>query len=216
MTSETFLFQLQSELYGFYNDRLRWVIIFIESRYGKFPVPILNEIRAVQDHIARCYDNNMANDEQYIDEQMRAAKGHFMRCLLDGYKYIWYHYTPEVRQKYFWAKLLGDLQSIDNGDFVKQISKLRVDAKAMNFKAREMESKDKDVSLDLYEQSIGKLIQLDELYESHISEIAWSVRKGLTMKVLAGLGWLIALGFAIHRNWGSILSLLGYLNLTII
>jgi hypothetical protein len=209
MKSETLLFQQQYELYRFYNDRLRWVIIFIESRYGKFPVPILNEIRAVQDHIARCYDSNKVNDEQYIAEQMHAAKGHFLRCLLDGYKYIWYHYTPEVRQKFFWAKILGDLQSIDNGNFVKQISELRSDAKSLNFKAREIESKDKDKSLDLYEQSIGKVIQLDELYESHVSEIGWSVRKGLTMKTLAALGWIIALGFAIHRNWSSILSVLG-------
>ena len=167
-------------------------------------MPILNEIRAVQDHIARCYEEDKMNDVDYINEQMRAAKGHYMRCLLDGYKYIWYQYTPEINKKYFWAKIFGDLHSIDNGEFVKQIVCLRNEAKKLNFEARKIESKDKDKSLDLYEQSIGKLVQLDDLYENHTAEIGWSVRKGLLMKVIAALGWIIALAFAIHRNWDTI------------
>ena len=83
---------------------------------------------------------------------------------------------------------------------------LRKEAKDLNFKAREMESKDKEISLDLYEKSIGKLVALDDLYENHAGEIGWSVRKGLAMKVLASLGWLIAMGFAIHRNWEYVLK----------
>ena len=47
MDKEALLYKRQESLYSFYNDRLRWVIIFIESRYRQFPVPILNEIRAV-------------------------------------------------------------------------------------------------------------------------------------------------------------------------
>lgn len=206
MNPETLLFQKQSELFHFYNDRLRWVIIFIESRYKKFPVPILNEIRAVQDHIARCYEEDRVSDEGYINEQMRAAKGHYLRCLLDGYKYIWYQFTPEIERKFFWAKILGDLHSIDNGEFVKQVVSLRSEAKKLNFEARTIESKDKDMSLDLYEKSIGKLVQLDDLYENHVAEIGWSVRKGLTMKVIYGLGWMIALAFTIHRNWETIIG----------
>ena len=207
MDKELLLYQKQEKLYSFYNDRLRWVIIFIESRYKKFPVPILNEIRAVQDHIARCYDKDILGDEAFVEEQMRAAQGHYIRCLLDGYKYIWYQFGPEVQKKYFWAKILGDLDSIDNGGFVKQMYNLKNEAKKLNFKARETESKDKNVSLDLYEKSIGKLVELDELYECHAGEIGWSVRKGLTMKVVAGLGWLIALAFAIHRNWDVIMNI---------
>lgn len=211
MDKEALLYKRQESLYSFYNDRLRWVIIFIESRYRQFPVPILNEIRAVQDHVARCYDKDIQGDETFINEQIRAAQGHYIRCLLDGYKYIWYQYGPEVKKKFFWAKLLGDLHSIDNGEFAKRMNSLRIEAKKLNFKAREMESKDKDVSLDLYEKSIGKLIELDDLYESHAGEIGWSVRKGLTMKVIAGLGWLIALAFTIHKNWGTIIEILKYI-----
>ena len=119
INKESLLYEKQKEVYSFYNDRLRWVIIFIESRYKKFPVPILNEIRAVQDHVARCFEDENSNNEEFIVEQFRAVKGHYLRCLLDGYKYIWYQYSPEIKKKYFWAKILGDLHSIDNGEFVK-------------------------------------------------------------------------------------------------
>lgn len=87
---ELFLYNKQRELYTFYNERIRWVIVFIESRYKKFPVPLLNEIRAAQDHITRCFEPDKANDCEYITSQINMAKGHYMRCLLDGYKYIWY------------------------------------------------------------------------------------------------------------------------------
>lgn len=207
INKESLLYEKQKEVYSFYNDRLRWVIIFIESRYKKFPVPILNEIRAVQDHVARCFEDENSDNEEFIAEQFRAVKGHYLRCLLDGYKYIWYQYSPEVKKKYFWAKILGDLHSIDNGDFVNNMSRLRKEAKHLNFEARRIESKDKNASLDLYEKSIGKVVELEDLYDSHAGEIGWSVRKGLAMKVIAGLGWFIALGFAIHRNWDLVRNL---------
>ena len=208
MNKPSNLLEKQKEIYSFYNDRLRWVIIFIESRYKKFPVPILNEIRAVQDHMARCFEDENADNEEYINEQLRAAKGHYLRCLLDGYKYIWYQYCPEIKKKYFWAKIFGDLHSIDNGEFVKQMDQLRCDAKRFNFEARRIESKNKDMSLDLYEKSIGKLVELEELFDNHAGEIGWSVKKGMTMKVIAGLGWMIALVFTIHRNWDEIIVIL--------
>lgn len=206
INKESLLLEKQKEVYSFYNDRLRWVIIFIESRFKKFPVPILNEIRAVQDHVARCFEDENLGNEEFINDQFRAVKGHFLRCLLDGYKYIWYQYSLEVKKKYFWAKILGDLYSIDNGKFVNTMSQLRKEAKALNFEARKIESKDKDKSLDLFEKSIGKLIELEDLYDNHAGEIGWSVRKGLAMKVIAGLGWIIALAFAVHRNWETIIS----------
>ena len=55
---ESFLYNKQRDLYTFYNDRVRWVIVFIELRYKKFPVPLLNEIRAAQDHVTRCFEGD--------------------------------------------------------------------------------------------------------------------------------------------------------------
>ena len=198
---ESFLYNKQRNLYTFYNDRVRWVIVFIELRYKKFPVPLLNEIRAAQDHVTRCYEPDKSDNREYVESQIEMAQGHYMRCLLDGYKYIWYHFGADIKRKYFLARILGKLSDINNGDFVVEMQNLFRRAKKDNEQARLMETKDKKMAIDLFEKSIGALVKLDELYDDNESAIRWSVRKGMAMKAIYYLGWIIALGFTIARYW---------------
>ena len=200
---ESFLYNKQKNLYTFYNDRVRWVIVFIELRYKKFPVPLLNEIRAAQDHVTRCYDHDKSENREYVESQIEMAQGHYMRCLLDGYKYIWYHFGADIKRKYFLARILGKLSDINNGDFVVEMQNLFRRAKKDNEQARLMETKDKKMAIDLFEKSIGALVKLDELYDDNESAIRWSVRKGMAMKAIYYLGWIIALGFKIARYWDT-------------
>ena len=203
---ETLLYNKQKELYTFYNDRVRWVIVFIELRYKKFPVPLLNEIRAAQDHITRCFETGKAKDCDYVKSQIEMAQGHYMRCLLDGYKYIWYHFGAEIKRKYFFARLFGKLSDINNGEFAATMQQLFRQSKKDNMDARLCETKDKAKSIDLYEKSIGALIKLDDLYEDNESAIRWSVRKGMTQKVIYYLGWIIALALTVVRYWNTIID----------
>ena len=200
---ESFLYNKQRNLYTFYNDRVRWVIVFIELRYKKFPVPLLNEIRAAQDHVTRCYEPDKSDNREYVESQIEMAQGHYMRCLLDGYKYIWYHFGADIKRKYFLARILGKLSDINNGDFVVEMQNLFLRAKKDNEQARLMETKDKKMAIDLFEKSIGALVKLDELYDDNESDIRWSVRKGMAMKAIYYLGWIIALGFTIARYWDT-------------
>ena len=200
---ESFLYNKQRNLYTFYNDRVRWVIVFIELRYKKFPVPLLNEIRAAQDHVTRCYEPDKSDNREYVESQIEMAQGHYMRCLLDGYKYIWYHFGADIKRKYFLARILGKLSDINNGDFVVEMQNLFRRAKKDNEQARLMETKDKKMAIDLFEKSIGALVKLDELYDDNESAISWSVRKGMAMKAIYYLGWIIALGFTIARYWDT-------------
>ena len=204
---ESFLYDKQKNLYAFYNDRVRWVIVFIELRYKRFPVPLLNEIRAAQDHVTRCFESDKADNREYIESQIKMAEGHYLRCLLDGYKYIWYHFGADIKRKYVLARLFGKLSDINNGEFVIKMQDLFRSCKIDNEQARLWETKDKAKSIDLYEKSIGALIKLEELYEHNESTIRWSVRKGLTMKAIYYLGWIIALGFTVARYRNSLLSL---------
>lgn len=201
---ESFLYNKQRDLYTFYNDRVRWVIVFIELRYKKFPVPLLNEIRAAQDHVTRCFEGDKAGNRGYVESQIEMAQGHYMRCLLDGYKYIWYHFGADIKRKYFLARIFGKLSDINNGDFVVEMQNLFRRAKKDNEQARLMETKDKEMAIDLFEKSIGALVKLDELYENNESAIRWSVRKGMAMKAIYYLGWIIALGFTIARYWDTL------------
>lgn len=84
------LYKKQQEIYTVYDKDIRKAIVFIESEYHKFPVPFLNEIRAAQDHLARCYSYPLDKEdwESYVTRQMDKAKGHYDRCLLDGYIYL--------------------------------------------------------------------------------------------------------------------------------
>lgn len=203
---ESFLYNKQKNLYTFYNDRVRWVIVFIELRYKKFPVPLLNEIRAAQDHVTRCYEHDKSENREYVESQIEMAQGHYMRCLLDGYKYIWYHFGADIKRKYMLARLFGKLSDINNGEFVAEMQNYFRQSKKDNEQARLLETKDKEKSIDLYERSIGGLIKLDELYEDNESAIRWSVRKGMAMKAIYYLGWIIALGFTIARYWDTFIQ----------
>lgn len=203
---ETFLYTCQRDLYAFYNDRIRWVIVFIELQYKKFPVPLLNEIRAAQDHVARCFEQDNASNGDYVGKQLSMARGHYMRCLLDGYKYIWYHFGADIKKKYFLARLLGKLSDINNGEFSKEMQMLFRQAKKDNERARLLETKDKEASIDLYEKSIGALVKLDDLYEDNITAIQWSIRKGMAMKAVYYSGWIIFLAFTIVRYWNVVIE----------
>ncbi len=204
--TEQSLHDQQENVYKLYNERLRWVISFIESKFKRFPVPLLNEIRAAQDHISRCYDKSIPgyNEPKYIKRQMNAAKNHYLRCLLDGYKYIWFHFGAQITRKYFWAKLLGNLSDINNGDFIETLTGLNKAAKKFNWEARMSESTNKSKAIDFYEKAIHCLIDIDDLYEDNIKAISWSIRKGMVLKALAALGWIISLLLTIIQYWDSI------------
>lgn len=188
--------------YDYYNQRVRWIVIFIETQLRKFPVPVLNELRASQDHIARCYGGNISDTE--IENQLCAAKSHLTRCLLDCYKFTWYEYGFLVSKKYFFAKLLGNLSDINNGEFARQLSEKRKATIKNHVDARMCESTDKDKALDLYEQSIRILSEIDDMYEDNVVAISWSIRKGAMVKFILSLGWIISACFVVGRHWDAI------------
>lgn len=195
-----------ASFYEYYNQRVRWIVVFIETQIRKFPVPVLNELRAAQDHIARCYDDNITDNE--INEQLRSAKSHLTRCLLDCYKFTWYEYGYIVTKKYFFAKLLGNLSDINNGEFARQLAEKRKATFKCHIDARMSESTDKAKALDKYEQSIRILAEIDDMYEENVTAISWSIRKGVAIKLFLALGWIISAGFVIARHWNSIIQFL--------
>lgn len=200
------LYNKQKEIYSIYNNDIRDAIIFIESSYHRFPVPFLNEIRAAQDHIARCITYPIDKDdwERYVDNQFSKAKGHYDRCLLDCYKYIWYRYGRHLYWSHLVAKCFGKLRDIDNGEFYKKYKKLYRDAKDFNKQARDFERSDKEKSKDLYQDAIGNLKQMDNLFEDNYDKIGWSVAKGFAWRLIWATGWIISGIYFCARHWDPI------------
>lgn len=207
------LYKGQQEIYELYNNDIRDAIIFIESEYHKFPVPFLNEIRAAQDHLARClsYPLEAADWEVYVSGQLKKAKGHYDRCLLDCYKYIWYRYGSHLSRTHLIPKIFGKLQDIDNGEFFKEYKRLHKLAKDSNKEARKTETKDKEEAKNLFRDAIGYLKQMDNLFEDNYDKISWSVRKGVLLKALYALGWIISFILMFIRNANPIKSVANYI-----
>lgn len=104
------------------------------------------------------------------------------------------------------ARLFGKLSDINNGKFEEEFHSLFRQARKENEQARFLESKEKEKSIEFYEKSIGALVALDDLYENNEPAIRWSVAKGMTMKAIYYLGWVIALAYTVARYWDRIMN----------
>ena len=64
------------ELYVEYNTVIKPLIAEVEARMEQFPLPIFNEIRALHDHISRCYSDNITDAQ--IEKELEKGKGNGM------------------------------------------------------------------------------------------------------------------------------------------
>lgn len=154
------------EIYSQYHNSIKIFIGQLEVLQNKFPVEILNEIRAVFSHIAKAY---VCENEKVAWENVNKAKGHIRRAQLDAYKYMCYafsKYYTEFRELYKNV----DLSYVNNGDFINELSNTYASAIIKAENARMVEAKANDVieSYEKYEDayyeyaSVYKLI-LDNL-----------------------------------------------------
>lgn len=65
------------DCYVQYCEVIKPIVARIEAQSEKIPLPLFNEIRAFNDHIARCYYNNPS--DEYILEQVTKASRHIVR-----------------------------------------------------------------------------------------------------------------------------------------
>ena len=71
-------------LYKEYNMVIKPLIAELEARTEQFPLPLFNEIRALHDHIARCYSERISSNQ--VDSEIHKAERHVTRIMLDCYK----------------------------------------------------------------------------------------------------------------------------------
>lgn len=122
--------------------------------------------------------------------------------------YIWYRYGSHLSRIHLVPKCLGKLRDIDNGDFYQEYKQLRQKAKECNRQAREQETKDKEKAKELFRDAIGYLKQIDDLFENNYDKIGWSVAKGLIMRFVWALGWIISACYFFVRNRDPFKSML--------
>lgn len=120
-----------------YREKFKSLLALVESLKGKFPGPILNELRAVQDHISRCFTAGISEVEAL--EEINKARGHLERANMDCYKALLIIYE----------KKLGDFEKaydgvnlalVKDGEFLTKFQNDWDAAKDLAIGARKMES----------------------------------------------------------------------------
>lgn len=92
--------EILAELYAQYRDSVLPMLEKLEdiSGNGERPLNCLNEMRALGDHISRCFMSDV--DHENILEELHGAKSHMRRLTLDCYKELEIYYY-DVAQKFF-------------------------------------------------------------------------------------------------------------------
>ncbi|MCI9244785.1 MAG: hypothetical protein HFJ82_04675 [Alistipes sp.] len=125
------------ELYQKYNTVFKPALAIVESTVQKFPAPVLNEIRAVNDHVARCFVAGKA-EADYLSE-IRKANGHLIRVTLDCYKIMLMCYYDQV-ESFRKAYCDVNLSLVSDGQFLPELTRLNGVAVDKAVEARRNES----------------------------------------------------------------------------
>jgi hypothetical protein len=178
-----------ASLYDEYNQTLKPLIASYEAREEKFPLPIYNEIRAFNDHVARCYHANTKPGE--IDGELKKAERHIHRLVFDCFKYLNVSLNDYIR-KFERQTRRVDLTKINNGEFYLKYKQLLDDAIKCVREAKKIESTNRQNAFDNYEKAFNTYCELEELIQDNLTNVSWA-RVFFTGKVfLKIILWLLA------------------------
>lgn len=178
-----------AECYVSYCSVIKPLIAQIEARSEKIPLQLFNEIRAFNDHIARCFYNSPT--EEYICQQTDKAQRHITRLALDCFKCLNVILFQQI-ELFDRQTCNVDLTVIDNGLFYPQYSHNRIQAARLVEEAKMKEHIDVDESLNLYQEAYN-------LYDNVVADIngisekvKWARVRFRIRRTAAIIGWVIS------------------------
>lgn len=166
-TNDKDLYKLEKEIDSIYDGYLKYIAPFVaqlEVLDGEFPIEILNEVRAIFTHFARCRMSDQINIKK---DNVNKASRHKKRAILDCFKYLCVAYDDKYREFEDLYKNV-DLSVIDNGDFLLELSRKRKIAldNIKLAKKQELESEDIDLSFPLFENASNSYAEVYNLIEN--------------------------------------------------
>ena len=176
-------------LYTNYNEVIRPLISEIEARQEVFPAPLFNEIRAFNDHIARCHMLDKSGDK--ITEEIKKAEGHIIRITLDCFKYLDVFLFEKVKRFEHTTRNI-DISVLDNGAFYPLFCNLQKEAIRHVRDAKKAEASDIEISLNFYQLAYNTYCKLEELIDDKTGEIRWAKVRFTTKKAINILLWTLA------------------------
>ncbi len=184
------------ELYRPYSETIKPLIALIEAEREEFPLPLYNEIRALNDHVARA----LAPAGTLPDEELEKARRHIARINLDCFK--WLNITFAEKLETFRKDLRNvDLTKINNGEFYSPFKAAVAEAKQLVRDAKISENKgDSDGALCLYQAAFNKYAEAVEMTQS-VDGLTLKRIYSKTRPLLAALSWilLVLIGWALDK-----------------
>lgn len=159
-------------LYRDYTEKLKPVLAMVESYTQEFPGPILNEIRALNDHVSRCF--NTERSEADCLQEIKKGHGHLVRAILDCYKCLLIAYDGDVKDFFAHYKDVC-IAVVDDGKFLPELTRLYDEAKALAVKAKIKESNsypEKEQAYDDYESAIIAFAKVKRHIANHSDGLA--------------------------------------------
>ncbi len=176
-------------LYKEYNMVIKPLIAELEARTEQFPLPLFNEIRALHDHIARCYSERISSNQ--VDSEIHKAERHVTRIMLDCYKCLNLSLHDEVLLFERQTKNI-DLTVLQNGTFYPKYKTLRTKATKMVRKAKSLESLDTQSALDTYQNSYNLYCDLENVIEEVVPDLHWARIRFSVRKSMQVLLWILS------------------------
>ncbi|MBD9299158.1 MAG: hypothetical protein EGS41_04325 [Prevotella sp.] len=176
-------------LYKEYNMVIKPLIAELEARTEQFPLPLFNEIRALHDHIARCYSERISSNQ--VDSEIHKAERHVTRIMLDCYKCLNLSLHDEVLLFERQTKNV-DLTVLQNGTFYPKYKTLRTKATKMVRKAKSLESLDTQSALDTYQNSYNLYCDLENVIEEVVPDLHWARIRFSVRKSMQVLLWILS------------------------
>ena len=177
-----------SEILEEYRNVAKPLMEDIYQRIGFYPVNCLNEIRALNDHIARCHREGI--EKTQIDVELDKASGHVQRLVYDCLKQLNITLFEEIERvekntySYQWLY-------IAEGTFWQDFTHHKRMAMLAAIDAKKQESFNPQVAVNKYQEAYNHYIQIENLIEKYSDEIKKSGRLRKIDCFLSGWKWFV-------------------------
>lgn len=150
---------------------------------------VLNEMRALNDHIARCYTDGMSVED--VHRELSKAEGHLKRLIYDCFKQLnilFFDYINGYEADYFGKHWLR----INDGTFWNDYTSLRYDVVKNVEEAKLFESLDTDKAFGSYQNAYVLQGKVYDLLERYDGELRLSRPMAFWTKMNSLKGWILS------------------------
>lgn len=204
-----------ADIYTQYHNVVKPMVISLEIDDVEYPVEILNEVRAIMNHMAKCVmieQNSELGSSNDIDDNIHDAERHLKRAIFDCYKYACIS-AEDYYERFCRRMKHVDLGIVDNGEFSLELSKLYTRAKNMLKKAK---CKENEIAKHSDSAEVFNLFQdAFVAYSEMRDHIDSSMERTERVRHKQAIYWWISTGLALFGGIGTIFTLLSYFGIVL-